>query len=122
MMWWVVRLIMVFLLLGLMLPPQQVRAGCDKNYQPTKRGNPEYPRRARSRGIEGFVILEFTVTRSGAVEDITVVDAAPKRIFDRAAIRAAQDFVFEPCVVGGEIFEIRNFPLKFSFGLSEAGL
>lgn len=59
---------------------------------------PVYPARAQSRGIEGFVLLEFHVQPNGDVSDVTVVESEPDAIFDREAARAVQRWVFAPDV------------------------
>ncbi len=35
---------------------------------------PQYPRIAATRGIEGFVTVEFTVTETGSTSNVTIVD------------------------------------------------
>ena len=45
-----------------------------------------YPQRALEDLVSGWVELEFTVGRDGAVKDITVVNAEPRRTFDNAAL------------------------------------
>ena len=54
----------------------------------SQEANPVYPRRAQTRGIEGYVIVEYTVTSQGAVQNPVVVEAKPPGIFDRSAINA----------------------------------
>lgn len=68
----------------------------DLDVVPLVRVPPEYPARAAQRGIGGWVLLSFTVTASGSVEDIVVVDAEPEGVFDRAATRAAKRFKYRP--------------------------
>ena len=63
---------------------------------------PQYPTRAASRGIEGWCQVSFTVTATGGVSDVIVVDAEPSGIFDSSSIRAAEKFKFQPKVVNGE--------------------
>ena len=56
---------------------------------------PEYPDAARSRGLEGEVVLRAIVDRHGAVErDIVVVVSVP--LLDQAAIDALRQWRFEP--------------------------
>ncbi len=56
---------------------------------------PEYPDAARSRGLEGEVVLRAVVDRHGAVErDIVVVVSVP--LLDQAAIDALRQWRFEP--------------------------
>lgn len=69
---------------------------------PIVKVQPVYPRRAQARGIEGYVVVEFTVTASGSVRDPRVVEAEPRGIFDRAAKEAARKFRYKPRRVNGE--------------------
>jgi len=62
---------------------------------------PDYPRSAASKGIEGWVKLEFTVLEDGTVADINVLESNPKRVFDRSAMRALQRWKFKPRIVNG---------------------
>jgi len=68
---------------------------------PLVRIEPRYPPRALSRGIEGWVQLEFTVSETGAVIDPKVIDAEPSSIFNRAALRAVERWKYKPKVVDG---------------------
>ncbi|GIS74796.1 MAG: hypothetical protein CM1200mP12_05150 [Gammaproteobacteria bacterium] len=54
----------------------------DGSYVPIFKVPPIYPRRAQERGIEGCVMLEFTVTKVGQLETF-VVWSQPSGIFDR---------------------------------------
>ena len=47
-----------------------------------------YPGRAISDGIEGHVVVAYTVSRDGRVIRPTVVDSAPPGVFDEVALRA----------------------------------
>ena len=66
------------------------------------RVEPEYPREAIRARQEGWVEVEFTVGRDGSVSNVQVVAGRPVRVFDRAAIRAMQDWRFEPRMENGE--------------------
>lgn len=87
----------------------------DGEYLPIVKVAPIYPRRAQSRGIEGYVIVEFTVSKTGAVIDPVVVEANPESIFDRAALDAAVKFKYKPRVVDGEPMEVAGVQNKISF-------
>jgi len=81
----------------------QVGAGStDAELIPLVKIAPRYPRRAALAGKEGWVKLEFTVTETGAVKDVTVVEAHPRGLFDRAAKRAILKWKFKPKVVEGK--------------------
>lgn len=77
---------------------------------------PQYPHEARLKGIEGFVILEFTVTKDGTVRNPTVIDANPARIFNRAALRAVGRWKYKPFIVDGKAEE-RTIHHKMVFTL-----
>ena len=81
-------------------------APTDGEYLPIVKVQPIYPRRALSRGIEGYVIVQFTVTKQGTTRNISVVEAKPPGIFDRAAMQAAAKFKYKPRVVDGEPIEV----------------
>jgi len=78
---------------------------------------PQYPTRAASRGIQGWCQVSFTVTATGGVEDVVVVDAEPRNIFDSASIRAAQKFKFQPKVVDGEGVPVPGVQYVFRYQL-----
>jgi len=78
---------------------------------------PTYPTRAASRGIEGWCQVSFTVTETGGVRDVVVVDAEPPGIFDTSSIRAAEKFKFQPKVVDGKGVEVPNVQYVFRYQL-----
>lgn len=80
---------------------------------------PTYPTRAAQRGIEGWCQVAFTVTETGGVKDIRVVDADPPGMFDQASIRAAERFRFQPRVVNGQPVEVPNVQYVFRFQLED---
>jgi len=90
----------------------------DGEHIPIVRVAPSYPASAVSRGIEGYVILSFTITPSGATADQQVVDANPKGIFDRAAIKAVSKFKYKPKVVDGEPQAVHNVQTRIAFELA----
>lgn len=92
----------------------------DGEYLPIVKVAPVYPRRALTRGIEGYVILSFTVTATGAVRDPLVIEADPKGVFDRSAIQAALKFKYKPKVVDGEPVEVAGVQNLIRFELEDA--
>lgn len=91
----------------------------DGDYLPIVKVAPVYPRRAQTRGIEGHVLLEFTVTKTGAVVDPVVIESEPPGIFDRAAIQAALKFKYKPKVVNGEPIDVAGVRNLITFELEE---
>ena len=90
----------------------------DGEYLPIVKVAPVYPRRALSRGIEGYVIVEFTVTKQGTVKEPQVIKAEPESLFDRAAMDAALKFKYKPRVVNGEAVEVAGVQNKISFQIN----
>ena len=80
-------------------------AGSDRDVIPLVRINPDYPPRALSRGLEGWVQVQFTITATGTVRDPVVVNAEPKNIFDDAALKAIARWRYNPKVEGGVAVE-----------------
>jgi protein TonB len=91
----------------------------DGDYLPIVRVEPVYPRRALTRGIEGYVLLEFTVTETGSVSDPVVIEAQPPGIFDRAAIQAALRFKYQPRVVDGQPIAVAGVRNMITFELTD---
>jgi protein TonB len=87
----------------------------DGEYLPIVKVAPVYPRRALSRGIEGFVIVEFTVGKQGSVKNAKVVEANPEGIFDQAALDAASKFKYKPRVINGEAAEVAGVQNRITF-------
>ena len=79
--------------------------GSDRGVAPLVRVNPDYPRRALERGIEGWVHVRFTVTAAGTVKDLVVVDAEPNGVFDEAASKAVLRWRYNPRVENGVAVE-----------------
>ena len=68
-----------------------------QQYKAISKTPPIYPNRALTRGLEGSVILEYTINTEGRAIDIKVVDTS-NTVFNQAAIRAAEQFVYEPSI------------------------
>jgi protein TonB len=96
-------------------------APTDGDYLPLVHIQPQYPRRAAERGIEGFAIVELTVTVDGTVEDVRVIEADPPGYFERAAERAAYKFKYKPKVVNGDPVPVAGVQYLFTFNLEDDG-
>ncbi|MEE2653857.1 MAG: TonB family protein [Pseudomonadota bacterium] len=57
---------------------------------------PLYPRRAQSRGVEGYCEVEMTVGINGIPSNITPVDCSPSGYFEKSAVAAAAKFKYVP--------------------------
>ena len=90
----------------------------DGEYLPIVKVSPVYPRRALQRGIEGYVIVEFVVDKTGAVKSPIVIEANPEGLFDRAALDAALKFKYKPRVVNGEATEVSGVQNRITFEIN----
>ncbi len=92
-------------------------AAGDGEYLPIVKVAPIYPRRAQTRGITGYCIVEYTVTKSGSIRDPRPVDCEPSGVFERASVKAAEKFKYKPRVVDGEPIEVAGVQNKFTYEL-----
>ena len=90
----------------------------DGEYLPIVKVAPIYPRRAQIRGTEGFVLIEFTVTKTGAVTHPRVIQSEPSSVFNRAAIAAVLKFKYKPRVVNGVPIEVPGVQNMIRFELT----
>ena len=74
----------------------------DKAPEVIGRVNPEYPYKARERGVEGYVAVKVLVGQDGAVRQVNVLKAKPPGMFEKAVRKAMLDWRFQPGEVGGE--------------------
>ena len=91
----------------------------DGEYLPIVKVAPIYPRRAQTRGISGYCIVEYTVTKTGSIRDPQPVDCQPSGIFERASVKAAEKFKYNPRVVDGEPIEVAGVQNKFTYELEQ---
>ena len=82
--------------------PTLGEGAADTDITPLVRVPPQYPPRAAARGIEGWVLMEFTISPAGQPTNVVVVDADPKNIFNRAAIRAVKKWKYRPQIIDGK--------------------
>ncbi len=88
----------------------------DGEYLPIVKVAPVYPARAASRGLEGYVIVEFTVTQTGSTKDIFVYESSSS-LFERAAVDAAAKFKYKPRVIDGQPVEVPGVRNRITFVL-----
>lgn len=68
---------------------------------------PVYPRAAKRKNLEGWVIVEFTVNPEGLVENIEVVETSESDVFNRSTIQAVSQWQFEPQTFKGQAISQR---------------
>ncbi|NVK37168.1 MAG: energy transducer TonB [Gammaproteobacteria bacterium] len=87
----------------------------DSDVIPLVQVEPKYPSQALSRRIEGYVVVRLQITKEGTVSDVEIVDAEPKGVFEREAIRAAWRYKFKPKLVdGAPVQQVATLPFEFN--------
>ena len=91
-------------------PGAEAPPGPPKDYYPISKVQPIYPRKAMKKLESGYVVVEFTVTETGSVEDVFVVKSCVynskrnclnRRTFNKSAVAAAEKFQYIPRFVDG---------------------
>jgi TonB family protein len=80
---------------------------------------PKYPSAALERRLEGFVQVEYTVARNGAVEEVKVVTSSDA-VFESAAAEAVLRWRYLPRVVAGERVAVQGVQTMVRFQLAPA--
>lgn len=90
------------------------------DYLPIVKVAPIYPQRALSRGIEGYCVVQYTVTKQGTIANPFVVeDQCTSSLFQSASIQAALKFKYKPRVVDGQSIEVSGVQNKFTYEIEE---
>ncbi len=77
----------------------------------------DYPPRARTKEIEGYVVMSLLIDDTGRVETVKVIEASPTGIFEEAAIRSVRHWLFEPARYEGEnVQSWANQTIRFEQG------
>jgi protein TonB len=90
----------------------------DGEYLPIYKVQPIYPPRAAARGLEGYVIVQYTVTTDGTTRDVQVVESTSS-LFERAAIESAQKYKYKPRIIDGVPVEVAGVTTKIIFQLED---
>ncbi len=90
------------------------------DYLPIVKVAPIYPARALQRGLEGFCVVQYTVTSLGTIRDPVVVeDQCSSSLFYRASLQAALKFKYKPRVIDGQAVEVPGVQNKFTYEILE---
>lgn len=83
---------------------QQAAASAKGRFDPNPiyRAKPAYPASARAAKIEGYVVVSYSVSASGAVSNVRVVSANPPGLFNGVTVAAVQQWRFKPSPSGAQ--------------------
>ncbi len=65
-----------------------------------------YPAIARTAGIQGTVVLEAVISKTGTIENLRVVSGSP--MLQRAALDAVKQWRYKPFLLNGESIEVET--------------
>lgn len=74
----------------------------DGDVIPLVRMPAQYPNKAKRRNIEGFVKARLEVNAQGTVDAVEIIEAKPRGVFERSAIRALYKYKFKPQMIDGK--------------------
>lgn len=83
-------------------PMVMTEGALDTTPRALRRVPPQFPSRARKRGVHGFVKMSVFVNQNGSVEKVRILDAAPRGVFEDAAEEAIRGWEFSPGVYEGK--------------------
>lgn len=92
----------------------------DSDLVPIVKVNPQYPREAAMKGIQGYVQLIVDIQQDGSVSNVRISDSSPRRVFDRAAVRAASKYKYRPQIKDGKPVVVKGYGIQIDFKIDGA--
>ncbi|WP_334029933.1 M56 family metallopeptidase [Alteromonas sp. P256] len=80
--------------------------------------SPTYPEDAAKTNTEGYVVLQFDITETGATDNITVVKSSPEGVFDKSASSALKQWQYKPRVQNGQALRQTGLLVQLDYKLS----
>jgi len=108
----VVSLLLAALLLG------GCAASQNRPMQLVSGSGPVYPPDAKTRGIEGAVVVRYGVSLDGRVVNARVERADPEGVFEDAALDAVRSWRYNPALKDGKAVAVENVLSTVRFELS----
>ena len=93
----------------------------NQEYAPLEKKAPIYPYVTQFNGIEGYCIVEYTVTEQGSVEDPFPDECSPIGLFEGVSVESAKEFIYQPRIVDGVPQSVSGVQSKFKFDLTGGG-
>lgn len=89
-------------------------------YIPIVKVAPIYPQGALQRGVEGYCVVEYTVSEIGTVKDSSVVPGeCSSSLFESASVNASLKFKYKPRVVDGVAVEVVGVRNRFTYSIEK---
>jgi protein TonB len=77
---------------------------------------PQYPAIAKAARIQGIVVLQATISKSGSIQNLRVISGPP--MLQQAAMDAVRSWRYQPYLLNGEPVEVET-TMNVVFNLSE---
>lgn len=82
-----------------------------------RRVEPKYPTKEARNGREGWAILSYVIETDGSVSNILVQESSGRRSFDKAAIKAAKKWRYQPAMENGKPVQQCQNRVKIDFSI-----
>jgi protein TonB len=90
-----------------------VSLGASAQLRPVSKVDPEFPREAQLASVEkGHVKARLTLDAAGEVTRVDIIDANPRRVFDRAVTRSLSQWRYESGAAGRTVEVELDFKLQ----------
>jgi hypothetical protein len=93
----------------------------NQEYAPLEKKAPIYPYVTQFNGIEGYCIVQYTVTELGKVKDAFPETCSPIGLFEGVSVESAKKFIYQPRIVDGIPRSVSGVQNKFTFDLTGGG-
>ena len=93
----------------------------NQEYAPLEKKAPIYPYVTQFNGIEGYCIVQYTVTELGKVKDAFPEACSPIGLFEGVSVESAKEFIYQPRIVDGVPQSVSGVQNKFTFDLTGGG-
>jgi TonB family protein len=100
---------------------QQVPVFGTEEFLPIVKVAPIYPPRAAARGLEGYVVVSYTVNETGSTENI-VVEESSSSLFEQSAIDSAAKYKYRPRLENGAPVRVDGVVTRLVFELEDETL
>ena len=103
------------------LSAEETDTPLNQEYAPLEKKAPIYPYVTQFNGIEGYCIIQYTVTELGKVRDAFPDECSPIGLFEGVSVDSAEKFIYQPRVVDGVPQSVSGVQNKFTFDLTGGG-
>ena len=93
----------------------------NQEYAPLEKKAPIYPYVTQFNGIEGYCVVQYTVTELGKVKDAFPETCSPIGLFEGVSVESAKKFIYQPRIVDGIPRSVSSVQNKFTFDLTGGG-